>query len=129
MTLVDRIRERLGLRVICHDESGFGSREDIESENCSADDFPRDDRPGHYDPRRLAEDVVEVNQLHAAFVGALSDAMRSAGIQTQSAIGQFSNFEQLEFRGREKAANIDALLEELRMIIDKHGGGDAEDDV
>jgi hypothetical protein len=127
VTLVDRIGERLGLRVVCHDEGGFGSREDSEAEEFSADVFKRVYKPGHYNPAQLAAKVVQLNQWHAAFAGAIGDAMRSAGMQTQSAIGQFSNFEHLEFRGREKTGNLDAFLAALLKIIEKRGEGASPD--
>jgi hypothetical protein len=124
VTLVDRIGERLGLRVVCHDESGYGSREDAEGAY-NHDVFKRVFKPGHYNPKLLVEHVAQLNEWHAAFVGALGDVMRAAGMQTESAIGQFSNFEQLEFRGREKTANLDAFLARLRSFIEERTKGES----
>jgi hypothetical protein len=118
VTLLDRIGERPGLRVICHDDSGYGGRDGGEGEDSSQDGGKPTFTPGHYSPRLLALEIARWNEMVAAMAGALGDLLRSAGMQSESAIGQFSNFEQLEFRGREKTANLDAFLAKLRSIVE-----------
>jgi hypothetical protein len=113
ITLLDRIAERLGVSVECNDEGGYGAMQ-VAAEGGGSGWVSR---PGHYSPRLLAEEIGRWNEMIASFVGRLNDIVRPTGVQTESAISQFSNFEELEFRGQEKAAGVNAFLAELQAIV------------
>ena len=55
----------------------------------------------------------------AAAVGQLNDLSKSAGLHAESAITRFNNFEQLEFRGQEKAEQLNAFLKTLQTIVER----------
>lgn len=121
VTLLDRIRERLGLHVYCHDEGGYGPRNDNEDVKTGKAVDKITYKPGKYSPALLAEQVGHWNEICAALSGAIDDALGVKGVKSSSPINRFSNFEQLEFRGRGKTGNIDGFLKELLAIIENGG--------
>ena len=124
ITLLDRISDRLGVRVECNDEGGYGSMQVAAVDGGSG----CVSKPGHYSPRLLAEEIGRWNEMIANFVGRLNDVLRPAGVQSESAITSFANFEELEFRGHEKATRVNAFLAELQAIVARQTGDGSHGD-
>lgn len=103
ITLLDRMAKIPGLKVGIRDEGHYGphTRSDDWEEAHAAGRKPTYRRhKGQYNPAALAKEVGEWNEMIAGFSGALSDALAGSGMQLESPIKDFADFERLEFRGR-----------------------------
>jgi hypothetical protein len=105
ITLLDRMARLPGLKVVVDDEGhyGAGTRADDWDEARAAGRRPTYRRHrGRYSPVALARTVGEWNEMMSGFAGALGDVLASRGVEGTAAIKDFPNFEQLEFRGRQR---------------------------
>jgi hypothetical protein len=103
ITLLDRIAKLPGLNVSVDDEGKYGPSlySDDWQEAHAAGRKPTYRRhKGQYNPASLAQEVGEWNEMIAGMSGALSDAMAKSGVELESPIKDFSDFEHLEFKGR-----------------------------
>jgi len=102
VTLLDRIAALPNLSVEIDDEGQYGKSR-YSDDWREAREQGREPtyvwHAGNYDPRALAAEVGDWNQMLAAFAGAMKDALAGDGIGVESAIGGFPNFEQLKFKG------------------------------
>ena len=72
---------------------------------------------GKYDPKSLASEVGEWNEMLAGYTGAVADETGSP-MTLESSIQKFPTFEQLEFNGA-KNENVKPFLQMLTMIADQ----------
>lgn len=106
ITLLDRIAAKVpGVRVRVSDEGHYGAhtRSDDWEEARAAGRRPTYRRhKGLYNPAALAQEVGDWNQFIAGFAGVLGDALAGSGLKMEAGIKDFPNFEQLEFKGRNR---------------------------
>lgn len=105
ITLLDRMRKLPSLKVTVDDEGKYG-------DSTYSDDWKEAQAPGRkptyhrhqglYNPAALANEVGEWNEMIAGMAGALSDVLAGSGVELESPIKDFQNFEQLEFKGRNR---------------------------
>src|SRR5205807_3817944 len=75
---------------------------------------------GQYNPAALANEVGEWNAMIAGFSGALSDALAGSGMELEAPIKNFSDFEHLEFKGRNQK-HLDPFLKALTEYLPHYG--------
>jgi hypothetical protein len=96
ITLLDRMAKFPGLKVTVDDEGKYGPSlySDDWQEAHEAGRKPRYRRhKGQYNPAALAMEVGEWNEMIAGMSGALSDAMLKSGVELESPIKDFPDFE------------------------------------
>ena len=127
VTLLDRIAALQTMKVNIDDEGKYAASR-YSDDWREAREAGREPtyiwHPGKYDARALAQEVGDWNQMIAAMSGALTDALDGTGIQGESAIGSFPNFEQLEFKGSQDA-RIEPFLTAMRTLADQNKHTDA----
>lgn len=105
ITLLDRTAKLPGLKVKVDDEGKYGP-------SVYSDDWQEAQREGRkpryrrhkglYNPVALAKEVGDWNTMLAGFAGALNDALASNGVTLEAPIKDFADFDQLEFKGRNR---------------------------
>jgi hypothetical protein len=121
ITLLERIAKLSTMSVEINDEGCYGPA-------TYSDDW-RDARnegreptyrwhKGKYDPKALAAEVGDWNEMIAGFAGAFKDAARESGMDCQSAIASFPNFEELEFRGSQDK-RVGPFLAAMKELVDR----------
>jgi hypothetical protein len=103
ITLLDRMAKLPGLKTTVDDEGKYGPSlySDDWQEAYAAGRKPTYRRhKGQYNPAALAKEVGEWNEMIAGMSGAISDALAADGIEAESPIKDFADFERLEFKGR-----------------------------
>jgi hypothetical protein len=127
VTLLDRIAAIPTMAVEINDEGKFGPStysDDWREARAEGREPTYVWHPPKHDVRALADEVGSWNEMIAVFSGAITDALEGSGIEGESAIGGFPNFEQLEFRGSQDA-RLKPFLTAMRSIADKNKESDA----
>lgn len=119
ITLLERAAKIPGLRVHIDDEGHYGpaTYSDDYREAGAAGRKPTYVRhKGQYNPKALAAEVGDWNEMIAGFSGALSDALAGSGVALQAPIKGFPDFEHLEFKGKNKKL-VDAFLTAMHKRV------------
>jgi hypothetical protein len=122
ITLLDRIAALPTMKVDVNDEGQYGPStysDDWREARAEGREPTYVWHPAKYDVRALTQEIGSWNEMIAAMSGALTDALEGTGIEGESAIGSFPNFEQLEFKGSQDA-RIEPFLAAMRNIADKN---------
>jgi len=118
ITLLDRMAKLPGLKVRVDDEGKYGpsTYSDDCREASKAGRKPTYRRhKGQYNPSSLAQEVGGWNMVVAGLTGALSDALAGSGIQLESPIKDFPDFERLEFKGQNKK-HLAPFLQAMKKV-------------
>lgn len=127
VTLLERIAGLPTMTVEINDEGQYGSStysDDWKAARSEGREPTYTWHPPKHDVRALAEEVGSWNEMIAAMSGALTDALEGTGVEGESAIGSFPNFEQLEFRGS-KDARIEPFLAAMKKLAERNKESDA----
>ena len=122
VTLLDRIAKLPTVKVEINDEGNYGPSIYTDDPSVPKPHYYLHD--GKYDPKALAQEVGEWNEMIAAQFGALNDLLGASGIKGSSPIHCFPNFEHLEFRGAQQE-HLQPFLRGMAKLAEqeqaKHG--------
>ena len=96
--LLDRIGKLPAVKVEMDDEGKYGRS--YYTDDPWAEKRVYTWHEGKYDVKALVEEVGEWNEMIATTFGAIKDVAQAGGLGVDSAITEFPNFEQLEFKGQ-----------------------------
>lgn len=118
VTLLDRIAKLPAVKVEVDDEGQYGSS--YYSDDPWAEKRVYTWHDGKYDPKALAEEVGEWNEMIAAQAGALADMVKASGLDVEgcSPIQGFPNFEHLEFRGSQ-SEHLQPFLRAMAQLAEQ----------
>jgi len=123
--------EELGLEVSVYDEGHFGPAryaDDVEEARAAGREPNYVEHPASHDIKTLIERCGEHNRLVAGLFGRMKDALGDSGVNMQSPIAEFPNFEHLEAEFHiENGDKFDALLNKLGKLA-KEAAADAEEE-
>lgn len=114
ITLLDRIKKLPNIKVTIDDEGKYGPStysDDWEEAYAAGRKPTYKKHKGKYNPKLLAEEVGDWNQMIASFAGTLSDIWGSDKLAAP--IKEFPNFEHLEFKGN-KSQYLKPFLETMQ---------------
>ena len=116
ITLLDRIAELPTMKIYVDDEGEY-ARSNY-TDNWRVQNPVYTWHEGKYDPKALAEEVGDWNNMIAGMSGALSDALGSMNseLHLKSQITQFPDFEQLEFKGSQNK-DLDTFLKVMEQLV------------
>lgn len=116
ITWLDRIGDLPGVKVTTDDEGHYGAHTHCPDwQEADAERRKRVYRrfKGEYNAKKLAESVGDWNQMIAGLAGAIKNAAFGT---VEAPILNFQNFEELEFRGKNKG-KVDHFLKGLGMAM------------
>lgn len=114
ITLLERIAELPSMKVYIDDEGKYGASN-------YTDDW-KVKNPVYYlhEPtysiETLTKELGDYNELIAAHVGALKDALGKDGCGIEAPITSFPNFEHLEFKGSQTSENVNLFVNECAKL-------------
>lgn len=120
VTLLDRISDLPTLQVEINDEGKYGSStysDDWQQAKAEGRRPTYSWHEGKYDPKALTAEAGDWNGMVASYAGAFKDAASESGLSCDSAIGNFPNFEVLEFKGSQDK-RIEPFLRVMKQIAE-----------
>jgi hypothetical protein len=105
--LLDKIKKLPGVKVSINDEGKYGRSHYTDEPGARKPRYTW--HKGKYNVKELIQEVGQWNEMIAATFGGLKDLLAGSPLALESPIGQFSNFEQLEFKGSKQKQLIPFL--------------------
>ena len=117
ITLIDRAAKIPGLIVDYDDEGKYGQSNYTDDWKVKNPVYYKHE--GKYNAAALVKEVGEWNHMIAGIAGAMRDAMGARGLDLESPIFEYQDFEKMEFKGSQDE-NIKPFLEIMRTLAAKH---------
>lgn len=122
ITLLERMAKLSDLNVKIEDEGHYGPAtysDDYREADAAGRKRTYVRHKGEYSPASLIKEVADYNEMIAGFFGGLSDVLGNSGLQLEAPIKDYSNFEQLEFRGRKNHKHLEPFLKAVTEMAKK----------
>ncbi len=114
--LLDQIKKLPTVKVDYDDEGNYGRSYYTDDWKVPNPVYTWHD--GKYSVPELIKEIGEWNEMIASMFGSMKDAMGQSGMQLEGPIQNYSNFEQLEFKGIDQEG-MQKFLQAMKALADK----------